>query len=63
MIFLNIAMALFFSLLGAIVCYIAEEHKFDERTKNWIGIHKDDIEQQWVLLKQKRGLESELKKG
>ena len=49
MIILNIAMAVFFFVLGVVVCYIAEEQKFDECIKDWIGMHKADIDQQWVL--------------
>lgn len=62
MIFLNIAMAVFFFVLGAAVCYIAEEQKFDECIKDWIGMHKADIDQQWVLRERISELESELKK-
>jgi adenosyl cobinamide kinase/adenosyl cobinamide phosphate guanylyltransferase len=62
MIFLNIAMAVFFGLLGVAVCYIAEEQKFDECIKDWIGMHKADIDQQWALRERISELESELKK-
>jgi adenosyl cobinamide kinase/adenosyl cobinamide phosphate guanylyltransferase len=62
MIVLNIAMAVFFFVLGVVVCYIAEEQKFDECLKDWIGMHKADIDQQWVLRERISELESELKK-
>lgn len=62
MIVLNIAMAVFFFVLGVVVCYIAEEQKFDECIKDWIGMHKADIDQQWVLRERISELESELKK-
>ena len=62
MIVLNIAMAVFFCLLGVAVCYIAEEQKFDECIKDWIGMHKANIDQQWALRELISELESELKK-
>ena len=62
MIVLNIAMAVFFCLLGVAVCYIAEEQKFDECIKDWIGMHQPDIDQQWALHKRINELENELKK-
>ena len=63
MIWLNIAMAVFFALIGVIVCYIAEEQKFDECIKDWVGLHKADIDQQWALRERISELESELKKA
>jgi adenosyl cobinamide kinase/adenosyl cobinamide phosphate guanylyltransferase len=60
MIFLNIAMAVFFGLLGVAVCYIAEEQKFDECIKDWIRMYKADIDQQWALRERISELESEL---
>lgn len=62
MIVLNIVMAVFFFVLGVVVCYIAEEQKFDECIKDWIGMHEADIDQQWVLRERISELESELKK-
>lgn len=62
MIWLNIAMAVFFALIGVIVCYIAEEQKFDECIKDWIGMHQADIDQQWALRERISELENELKK-
>lgn len=62
MIVLNIVMAVFFFVLGVVVCYIAEEQKFDECIKDWIGMRKADIDQQWVLRERISELESELKK-
>jgi adenosyl cobinamide kinase/adenosyl cobinamide phosphate guanylyltransferase len=55
-------MAVFFFVLGVVVCYIAEEQKFDECIKDWIGMHKADIDQQWALRERISELESELKK-
>lgn len=63
MIVLNIVMAVFFFVLGVVVCYIEEEQKFDECIKDWIGMHKADIDQQWVLRERISELESELKKA
>jgi adenosyl cobinamide kinase/adenosyl cobinamide phosphate guanylyltransferase len=57
---LNIAMGVFFTLLGVAVCYIAEEHKFDACVKDWAGMHEADIEQQWKLRGRIRELEKEL---
>lgn len=62
MILLNIAMAVFFCLIGVAVCYIAEEQKFDECIKDWINLHKDDIDREWVLRERISKLISELEK-
>ena len=48
MIVLNIAMAVLFFVIGAAVCYVAEEKEFDECIEYWIGLHQADIDQQWV---------------
>lgn len=63
MIVLNIAMAVFFFLLGVAVCYIAEEQKFDECIKDWINLHNADIDREWVLRERICKLISELEKA
>ncbi len=58
MIVLNFALAVFFFLLGVLVCHLADEKMYDECLDNWLA----SIEKQWELSERISELESELKK-